>query len=120
MYEANGSNAFQLTNFEKGWSGSPHWSPDGMQVAFDSNVAGNWDIYVIRVEGGHPVRLTRDAATDAMPSWSRDGRWIYFTSNRTGQHEIWKLRPDGSSERQITTTGGVVAVESPDRRYLYY
>jgi len=120
LCEADGSNAFQLTNFGKGWSGSPRWSPDGASVAFDSNVAGSWDIYVIRVEGGRPFRLTTNPATDAMAAWSRDGGWIYFTSNRTGRHEIWKMRPDGSSETQVTTAGGVVAVESPDGKFLYY
>lgn len=118
--DANGSNAFQLTNFGKGWSGSPRWSPGGMSVAFDSNIGGSWDIYVIRGEGGRPIRLTMNPATDAIPTWSRDGDWIYFTSNRTGRHEIWKIRPDGSSETQVTTTGGIVAVESPDGKYLYY
>jgi Tol biopolymer transport system component len=120
MCEANGSNAFQLTNFGKGWSGSPRWSPDGLDVAFDSNVAGSWDIYLIRVQGGRPTRLTTSPATDAIPNWSQDGNWIYFTSNRTGRHEIWKIRRDGSSEKQVTTTGGMIAVESPDGKYLYY
>lgn len=117
---ANGSNTFQLTNFGKGWSGSPRWSPDGMSVAFDSNAAGNWDIYMVRIEGGPAIRLTTNAATDAIPNWSREGDWIYFTSNRTGRHEIWKIRSNGSSEMQVTTTGGIFAVESPDGQYLYY
>ncbi|HEY7305460.1 MAG TPA: winged helix-turn-helix domain-containing protein [Bryobacteraceae bacterium] len=118
--EANGSNAFQLTNFGKGWSGSPRWSPDGLDVAFDSNVAGSWDIYLIRIQGGPATRLTTNQATDAIPNWSQDGSWIYFTSNRTGRYEIWKIKPDGSSERQVTTTGGMIAVGSPDGKYLYY
>ncbi len=118
--EADGSNAFQLTNFGKGWSGSPRWSPDGMSVAFDSNVGGSWDIYVIRIDGGHPIRLTTNPATDAIPNWSHAGDWIYFSSNRTGRDEIWKIRPDGSSETRVTTTGGIAAVESPDGQYLYY
>ena len=118
--DADGSNAFRLTDFGKGWSGSPRWSPDGLTVAFDSNVEGSWDIYLIGAEGGRPIRLTKNPATDAIPTWSNDGHWIYFTSNRTGRHEIWKIRPDGSSEMQVTTDGGMVALESADAEYLYY
>jgi Tol biopolymer transport system component len=91
-----------------------------MVIAFDSDVAGSWDIYSIRVEGGRPIRLTTNSAADAIPRWSHDGGWIYFTSNRTGRDEIWKIRPDGGSETQITTKGGLIAVESPDGEYLYY
>lgn len=91
-----------------------------MSVAFGSNAAGNWDIYMVRIEGGPAIRLTTNAATDAIPNWSREGDWIYFTSNRTGHHEIWKIRLNGSSEIQVTTTGGIFAVESRDGQYLYY
>jgi dipeptidyl aminopeptidase/acylaminoacyl peptidase len=120
LCDADGSHSVQLTTFGKGASGSPRWSPDGHTIAFDSNVAGNWDIYAIRSEGGRPIRLTTNQATDVIPRWSRDGRWIYFCSSRTGGPEIWKIHPDGTSETQVTTTGGWVSAESADGKYLYY
>jgi Tol biopolymer transport system component len=114
---ADGANAFQLTSFGKGMSGSPRWSPDGKTIAFDSNVAGNWDIWVIPAKGGRPKRLTTNPAS--VPSWSRDGQWIYFYSNRSGGGNVWKIRLDGTSESQVTSGGANAAVESADG-YLYY
>jgi tricorn protease len=36
----------------------PHFSPDGRQVAFTGEYDGNFDVYVVLVEGGEPRRLT--------------------------------------------------------------
>ena len=107
---ADGANAFQLTSFGKGMSGSPRWSPDGKTIAFDSNVSGNWDIWVIPREGGRPKRLTTNPANDAMPSWSRDSQWIYFVSTRSEGGNVWKIRLDGTSETQITFGGAFIGV----------
>jgi Tol biopolymer transport system component/DNA-binding winged helix-turn-helix (wHTH) protein len=120
LCDADGSNSVQLTAFGRGFSGSPRWSPDGRTIAFDSNVTGNWDIYTIAAQGGRPIRVTTNQASDAIPNWSRDGRWIYFSSLRTGRPEVWKIHPDGTEETQVTTTGGWVAAESADRKFLYY
>jgi hypothetical protein len=89
-------------------------------IAFDSNVAGSFDIYVIPSDGGRPLQLTNNQATDAIPSWSRNSRWIYFTSWRTGRAEVWKIRANGGSETRVTRDGGSLAAESTDGRYLYF
>jgi len=108
-----------MTSFRR-HSGTPRWSPDGTQIAFDSNVAGNFDIYVMSAEGGTARQLTTDPSEDAIPSWSRDGQWIYFCSVRTGTYQIWKMRPSGADAQQVTRNGGRTAFESPDGQWLYY
>ncbi len=74
---------------------------------------------MIRSDGGRPIRVAANIASNTTPNWSRDGKWIYFGSTRTGRSETWKVRPDGTSENQITTDGGYSGVESPDGKYLY-
>jgi Tol biopolymer transport system component len=53
----DGSTALQLTHYGVE-SGSPRWSPDGTEIAFDVTDQGNADIYVISSTGGQPRRLT--------------------------------------------------------------
>lgn len=101
-------------------SGTPRWSPDGRQIAFDSLNAGNLDVFVVDSQGGPPRRLTPEPSIKVVPSWSRDGRWIYFTSNRSGELQVLKMPSTGEPAMQVTRHGGFAALESPDGKFLYY
>jgi Tol biopolymer transport system component len=117
--DADGENCQELFGGREG--GSPHWSPDGQWLAFDSRVEGKSHIDVIPADGGPRRRLTSGNADNQVPSWSRDGRWIYFSSNRSGrQWRVWKVPASGGEAVQVTRSGGGVAFESTDRKYLYF
>ncbi len=116
---ADGTKPMKLTDMKAGSTGSPTWSPDGKNIAFDSTKSGNNDIYVVSAEGGPVRRITTDSTEEAVPRWSRDGRWIYFGSNRSGRWMIWKVPSDGGKAIQITTDEGLDACESADG-YVYY
>jgi Tol biopolymer transport system component len=121
LCDADGSNAVQVTDF--GHSGSPRWSPDGQQIALDSMVDGNWQIYIANAHGGRPHRLSKSPANDMRPSWSQDGKWIYFGSNRTGGSppwQIWKMPAAGGEPVQVTKHGGFNPFESKDGKVIYY
>ena len=54
---SDGSNPVQLTHFVVNL-GAPRWSPDGRYIAFDSQEAGQGDIYIVPAEGGPARRFT--------------------------------------------------------------
>jgi Tol biopolymer transport system component len=118
--DVEGSNAVELFSRAGAECGQVVWSPDAQRLAIDSNVEGNFDIYVMGASGGRPMRLTTDSAGDISPSWSGDGNWVYFTSDRSGRHEVWKV-PAGAGEAvQVTKNGGGLAFESSDGKLIYY
>jgi hypothetical protein len=109
----------QLTDFGDTMTGTPRWSPDSRQIAFDSRPDGNSDIFVIAAAGGEPQRLTFHQADDVTPSWSADGRWVYFGSDRGGSYQIWRIPIAGGPPEQRTANGGFTAIESLDGESLY-
>ncbi len=116
----DGSDPIQLTS-AGAMAGSPSWSHDGRLIAFDARPEPSAHIYVIDAHGGAPRPVTQGNFNDIVPSFSADDRWIYFGSNRSGSWQIWKVPSDGSGPaQQMTTGGGMVAIESPDGRWLFF
>ena len=57
----------------------PAISPDGKMVCYvGEDKAGNTDVYVRRVAGGSPVRITNDGARELSPRFSPDGDRLVF------------------------------------------
>jgi TolB protein len=51
------------------WTGTPGWSPDSEQLAFESECAGSSEIYIVDTNGDNLRRLTHNAARDSFPVW---------------------------------------------------
>ena len=74
------------------------------QIAFASHRDGNWEIYLMDVDGGHQIRLTRLDPQDRFPLWSPDRSRIAFGSQVGGDHwELWVMSADGTNPRQVAT-----------------
>jgi serine/threonine-protein kinase len=57
-------------------------SPDGRWLAYQSDLSGDWEIYVQpRAERDGP-RSTVSTKGGTQPRWSRDGRELYYVSSR--------------------------------------
>jgi TolB protein len=102
---------------------APVWSPDGSQIAFQSDRDGNWEIYVMEVDGTNPQNLTNhESFLDDSPAWSPDGRYIAFGSDRSRDREIYVMAADGSNLRRLTDSAGMDGLPtwSPDGRYIAF
>jgi TolB protein len=84
------TNIRQLTDGEFS-SRSPVWSPDGSYIVFESDRAGNWDLYILEVATCKDSALTTSTASDRFPNWSPDGNQIIFVSDREGEKDLYTL-----------------------------
>ncbi|MGD2247684.1 MAG: FG-GAP-like repeat-containing protein [Candidatus Methanofastidiosia archaeon] len=71
--------------------GSISYSPDGQWIVFESERAGNWDIWIVKPDGSDLTQITTKSSADFYPAWSPDGEQIVFTSDRSGNNDIWIL-----------------------------
>jgi Tol biopolymer transport system component len=120
--DGEGNAAVPAVRFPSGATkvGSPAWSPDGSQIAFDVGIGNSRNILVVTVGSGERRRLTEGNGSNIVPAWSPDGRWIYYTSSVTNAQMIWRVPAAGGQPRQITRHGGYSVKVSPDGKYLYY
>ncbi|MBC7810939.1 MAG: PD40 domain-containing protein, partial [Burkholderiales bacterium] len=97
-------------------------SPDGEQIAFASQRDGNWEIYVMEIDGSNVRRLTSNRADDRDPAWSPDGTQIAFVSARDGFLEVYVTDTAGSALRQLTDSSENKRkpVWSPDGSYIVF
>jgi dipeptidyl aminopeptidase/acylaminoacyl peptidase len=57
---------------------SPRWSPDGKTLAFTSDREENQQIYLLPLDGGEGIALTKGKRGVQSYSWSPDGKQIAF------------------------------------------
>lgn len=97
----------------------PVLSPDGSQIAF----AAVGDIYVMPVNGGAPINITKDAALDTDPAWSPDGGSLVYSSDKDSPHlQLWIRDMKTGQSRKVTTltTQPQGAVFSPDGKRVAF
>src|SRR5436305_5917487 len=81
---------------------SPSFSPDGTEMVFISVVAGKEQLFRMRLDGSHPLQLTRDDANHEDPSWSPDGKHIAFVWMANGLEQIQLMNTDGTGVEPLT------------------
>ena len=83
---------------------SPHVSPDGKHIAFESSRSGAREIWVTDADGGHPRQLTFLHGRAEKPQWSPDGRSIAFDAFTSGRvrPDIYVIAAAGGSPRALT------------------
>jgi len=60
----------------------PHWSPDGLRLAYTTQKKGNRDIFEKSASGlGDEIELLHSSEPESIDDWSPDGKYIIY---RTG------------------------------------
>lgn len=113
----------QIINLTQGfkWDAFPSWSPDGTQIAFESDREGLDAIWVMNMDGTNPRNLTADAPEweNILPSWSPDGsmiafyRWSVLASGDGGPGGLWVMNADGSDAHVVAEFQGLRGSEPP-------
>jgi TolB protein len=82
------------------------WSPDGRHLAFNSDRAGEMNIWV-RDSAGRERRVTSGPGGDYQADWSPDGRMLVFFSARGGNTDIWRVRLSDTTLTRLTEDGAL-------------
>ena len=100
----------------------PAFSPDGKQIAFQSNRTGLFEVYVVDVSGSNERRVSPGDHDDRHPAWSPDGRHIAVDTGADAQREIWTIDVASGVRAQVTRLAGIASFPSwsPDGRQLSF
>jgi TolB protein len=84
---------------------APVWSSAGDRIAYETNMDGNVEIYVMSTSGGNPRNVSNAAlADDHGPVWSPDDQRIVFYSNREGNWDLFSINLATGSVTNLTNT----------------
>jgi Tol biopolymer transport system component/predicted Ser/Thr protein kinase len=98
------------------------WSPDGKMVAFNSDRAGDMNIWLFTLADSSTLQLTPGHGGDFQPNWSPDEKKIAFFSSRSGSPNIWEVEIANGTLRRLTSNSGVNVnpFYSPDGKLIAY
>jgi Tol biopolymer transport system component len=102
---------------------APNISPDGRQIAFESNRSGSWEVWISDSDGSNAVQLSSFGVRfTGSPYWSPDGRLIAFDSRTGGEANIYVVDPLGGVPRKldIDIHGNCCPSWSHDGNWIYF
>jgi eukaryotic-like serine/threonine-protein kinase len=103
---------------------APHWSADGVWVAYESARNGRFGIYRKHSDGsGAEELLVSDEVSIVPTDWSRDGKFILYSRPLSGVGPIrdtWSLPLEGDRKPSLLLERGGNAKLSPDGHWIAY
>ena len=87
----------------------PNLNPDGNKIVFerldnDETTHGNYNLYIINMDGSGETAITDTGYTQGLPIWSHSGKQIVFAVGaigNKGKYDIYITNSDGTENRSI-------------------
>ena len=101
----------------------PEYSPDGTHIAFTSNQAGPWEVWMSDADGTHLVKLSDARSSNALyPRWSPDSQKVAFDSRHSDHPEVYIVDISERLPRRVVTNLPNMSKPSwsHDGRWLYF
>jgi dipeptidyl aminopeptidase/acylaminoacyl peptidase len=101
------------------------WSPDCQKLAFISDRSGDFEIYLLPLQGGQAQQFSQLRRTIQQVDWSPDGRWLAACAEGEGQDfNLHLLSLENGETRPMLEYGKLIpareACWSPDSRRLAF
>jgi Tol biopolymer transport system component/predicted Ser/Thr protein kinase len=98
------------------------WSPDSKMVAFNSDRAGDMNIWLFTIADSSTRQLTTGPGGDFQVNWAPGENKIAFFSSRSGSPNIWEVEIANGTLRRLTSNSGVNVnpFYSPEGRFIAY
>src|SRR5688572_2471012 len=122
------------------YDAQPRVSPDGKWLAFVSDRSGSDNVWIAKVDGSEPRKLSNEAQDAVIsPAWTRDSQYVIASIRATRGTELRMFHIHGGSGITLGTAGAsespapapappaggppgpsrLGAATTPDGRYLY-
>lgn len=108
MYR-EGGDPLQLTRTAKGGSSSPRFTPDSKFISFLADRGDKTQLYIISVNGGEAMQVTKDEDGIDSYEWNPDGSRIAYT----------KAEAESKKDKTIKDRFGAFAVEGEEYKLTH-
>jgi hypothetical protein len=73
----------------------------GAFIAYQSRESGNWEVFVVSVNGGPSTNISNGASSDGLGTISPDGKWVAFASDRSGTWAMYVAPITGGEAQKL-------------------
>jgi len=117
----DGHNVAQLTN-DKSIVLFPSWSPSANWILYTTYRKNNPDLYMLDIEKGEHVVISKKIGINTSATWSPDGKKIVFTMSTRGNSDLFSVDFKGKNLTRLTTTRSIETSPtfSPDGKQIAY
>ncbi len=107
-YKPDGSSGYiNLTTLGED-NKQPNWSPAGDKILYQKEENGQWDIWLMNIDGSNKTRITNFAGSKTDAVFSHNGEFIIFSTenNEVELANIYKVAISGGNPVRLTNYSG--------------